>query len=121
MYYDSLHVFSCLLNLAVTSFDADSKFNMAALSRVDEAGIPLMSSLNNYTQQILTVFGVGSLHSLDLNTLLGIWLSCGRKAPPTWRNLLQLIRQLHLDDLAQQVEAYLCGERVKKPLDEGMR
>ena len=110
-----------MLTTAVTRFNADSKFTMAVLSRVEAAGIPLMSSLNNCTQQILTLFGLGSLPSLDLNTVLNIWSSCGEKAPPTWRNLLQLIRQLHLDDLAQQVEAYLCGGTLKKSVGEGMR
>ena len=106
-----------MLTTAVTRFNADSKFTMAALSRVEAAGIPLMSSLNNYTQQIVTMFGLSSVSSLDLNTVLKIWSSCGEKAPPTWRNLLQLIQQLHLDDLAQQVEAYLCGGEVKEHLE----
>ena len=105
----------------MTAFNADNKFTVEALSRVDEAGIPLTGSLNNYTQQILTVFGLSSLSSLDLITVLKIWSLCGEKAPPTWRNLLQVIRQLHLDDLAQHVETYLCGGTLKKFVGEGMR
>ena len=110
-----------MLTTVVTSFNADNKFTMEALSRVEAAGIPLISSLNNYTQQIVTMFDLSSLSSLDLITVLKIWSSCGEKAPPTWRNLLQVIRQLHLDDLAQQVEAYLCGGTLKKFVGEGMR
>ena len=103
----------------MANFNADSNFTMAALSQVNEAGIPLMRSLNMCTQQMLTIFGLDSLSNLDLNTLLHIWLSCGEKAPPTWRNLLQVIRQLHLDDLAQQVEAYLFSGTVRVHSEEG--
>ena len=80
---------------------------MEALHSLAEASIPLMSSLNNYTQQIQSMICVPQVCANDLNTLFGYWERGIAKTPPTWKNLLQIVRQLNLDDLAYQVETYL--------------
>ena len=95
------------LSNAVTPFNPESNFTVEALYLLGEAGIPLMSSLNNYTWQICSMLGVPQFCGTDLN-LLFIWWVMGKGAiPPTWRNLLQIVRQLNLGDLAYQVETYL--------------
>lgn len=80
---------------------------MEALNSLPDAGIPLMTSLDDYTWQILTILGVYSFYITDLKTLFSKWVMGEGNIPPTWRNLLQIFRQLNLDDLAYQVESYL--------------
>ena len=92
------------LSNAVTCFNPESNFTIKALYSLADAGIPLMSSLNYYTWPIMTML---SVYGIDLNSLFNLWLMGMGNIPPTWRNLLQIVRQLNLDDLAYQVETYL--------------
>ena len=97
----------------MTPFNPDSPLNMRALSSLEEAGIPAMSTLNNNVQHIKEELHVHVfLPELDACELLKTWLrySAARNVPPTWENLLLTMCHLHLDDVAQQVEAYLSGE-----------
>ena len=98
---------------------------MRALSLVEVAGIPVMHSLYKHTDHIQKTLGIchkGSDSRMDsmrhmgktsrhflqcFGQLFADWLTNGDKLPPTWRSLLQVIRQLSLDDLAYQVETYL--------------
>ena len=92
---------------AATPFNPESPFNMRALSLLESvAGIPVMSTLSDYTQRIEGILGLVAFGHLDLNTLLNHWIS---NVPPTWKSLLLIIRQLNLDDLAQRMETYLSG------------
>ena len=91
----------------MTPFDTESTFSVRALSLQEEAGIPVMSTLNMYTQLLQSKLGIPLYPSYGLHTLLDTWLGGGGEVHPTWKNLLSLIRQLHLDDLAQQIETYL--------------
>ena len=72
---------------------------------LEDAGIPLMSSLDNYTQQIQSLIGVS--YVFDLNSLFSWWEMGMGSLPPTWKNLLQVVHQVNLNDLANQVETYL--------------
>ena len=93
---------------AVTPFDLESNFTFKAPYSLGEAGIPLMSSLNNYHQQIQSMIGVPQYYPIiDLKATFVRWTRDRGSIPPTWRNLLQIVRQLNLDDLANQVETYL--------------
>ena len=117
------------IDTAVSPFDPDSNFTMRALSLVEVAGIPMMHSIDIYTEEIRTTVSIrhmksesqtdepmwhlgersSSRHFLQsrVGRLFADWLKGGGKLPPTWRSLLQVIRQLGLDDLANQVETYL--------------
>ena len=82
-----------------------------------------MDSLSIYTHLIQSRLGFVSYPSHSVNTLLDAWVEGGGNVRrPTWKNLLSLIRQLHIDDLAQQVETYLSGVTVKQhPKEVGER
>ena len=88
----------------MTPFNPESNFTIDDLHSLEDAGIALMTILNNYTQQLQSMLG---MYSIDLNTLLNLWVTGKEKISPTWRNLLQIVRQLNLNDLANQVETYL--------------
>ena len=86
---------------------------MRALSLVEAAGFPVMKSINTYAGHI-DVFGVPYLPLVTSSEqLFHSWLTRGGKLPPTWRSLLQVICQLGLDDLVNQIEAYLGTGRAK--------
>ena len=74
------------------------------------AGIPVMSTLSDYSQHIQDILGLDMIPNLDLNTLLDYWIDNVWQVPPTWKNLLLIIRLFNLDDLAQKIEVYLSGE-----------
>ena len=113
----------------MTPFDSDSNFTMRVLSLVEVAGIPVMHSIDIYTEEIRKTVSIRHMKSeprtdermwhlgersssrhfwwSSVGRLFADWLKGGGKLPPTWRSLLQVIRQLGLVDLANQVETYL--------------
>ena len=95
---------------AVTPFNPESPFNKRALSLLEPAaGIPVMSTLSDYTRHIQNILGPMTSSILDLNPLINYWISDILHIPPTWKNVLLIIRLLNLDDLAQRMESYLSG------------
>ena len=88
---------------------------MRALSSLEEACIPVMSTLSDYTVRIQNILGLATFTDFNLNSLLNYWISNVRQVPPTWKNLLLIIRLLNLDDLAQRMESYLSGAVEEQP------
>ena len=83
---------------------------MRALSLLEAAGIPLMSSLRVYAGKIaLTLCIPFTSWPPSIDSLLSGWLNPSTKATysPTWNSLLQITRQLNLHDLAERAEIYL--------------
>ena len=68
-----------------------------------------MKTLSNYTQQLQDILDLTQHTNLDLNGVLKYWMTSALWLPPSWRNLLQVIRLLHLDELAQRMETYLSA------------
>ena len=90
---------------------------MAALSRLESIGIPVMTSLFaniDLFQQVLNVLIPHLSIFHDHTSLLNAWLSSGvlSRLPPTWKSLLLIIHLLNLDELAQRMETYLSGAVV---------
>ena len=86
---------------------------MRALYFLEEAGIPVMSMLNNYTQHIQNILGLPMTRDQDL---FNYWISSVWQVSPTWNNLLEILDILNLDDLAQQIESYLSGATDLSPI-----
>ena len=74
-----------------------------------------MSTLSDYTKHLQNILGLVTFTNFDLNSLLNYWISNVRRIPSTWKSLLQIIRLLNLDDLAQRMETYLSGAMEKQP------
>ena len=68
-----------------------------------------MTTLTDYTRHIQIFLGLAHYTNLDLNGLLNYWISSVQWLPPSWRNLLLIIRLLNLDELAQRMETYLSA------------
>ena len=73
------------------------------------AGIPVMKTLSSHTWHIQNFLGLDQYLYLDLNGLLNHWISSVWWLPPSWRNLLLIIRLLNLDELAERMETYLSA------------
>ena len=102
----------------MAAFKLENQFDMKALTLLEGAGIPLMSSLGDYIWDIQQALHITSFSDVNLNTLLDSWLGQFVGIRPTWNNLLMLIRHLHLDDLAHQIDTYLSKRMLEQKLEE---
>ena len=99
----------------MTPFDPDSPFTLRALSSLESpAGIPVMTSLSDYTHHIKNILDLPTTTDLDLNGVLNYWITGKQWLPPSWRNLLLIIRLLRQDELAQRIETYLSTGATEK-------
>ena len=106
-----------LIHTAATPFDPDNSFTLRAVSLLESAaGIPVMTTLSGYTRHIQNILGLPMTISLDLHGLLDYWISNELKQwiPPLWQNLLQIIRLLHQDELAQRIETCLSARTTEE-------
>ena len=95
---------------SVSPFNQESSFSLRAVSLLEPAaGIPVMTTLTDYTRHIQIFLGLAQDTNLDLNGLLNYWISSVQWLPPSWRNLLLIVRLLNLDELAQRMETYLSA------------
>jgi hypothetical protein len=94
----------------VTPFDPESSFTLRAVSLLESAaGIPVMTTLSGYTLHIQNILGLPMTTNLDLKGVLDSWINDIQWLPPSWRNLLLIVRLLHQDELAQRMETYLSA------------
>ena len=95
---------------AVSPFDQESSFTLRAVSLLEPAAdIPVMTTLTDYTRHIQIFLDLAQDINLDLNGLLNYWVSSVQWLPPSWRNLLQIVHLLNLDELAERMETYLSA------------
>ena len=73
------------------------------------AGIPVTKTLSDYTHHIQNILGLSMTTNFSLKGVLDYWISGKQWLPPSWRNLLLIIRLLHQDELAQRMETYLSA------------
>jgi hypothetical protein len=96
------------MHTAVTPFGPESSFTLRDVSLLESAaGIPVMTTLSDYTHRIRNILGLPMTIKLDLKGLLSYWISDIEWLAPSWRNLLLIVRLLHQDELAQRMETYL--------------
>ena len=94
----------------MTPFDPKSPFTLRAVSLLESAaGIPVMTTLSDYTRHIQNILGLTITTDLDVNGLLDYWISGVVWLPPSWQNLLLIVRRLHQDELAKRMETYLSA------------
>jgi hypothetical protein len=102
----------------VTPFDPESSFTLRAVSLLESAaGIPVMRTLRDYTDIIEKELHIHNIFPPNLSTLLKTWLGypAAGNIPPSWRNLFNIIRLLHQDELAQRMETYLSVGATEEP------
>ena len=92
---------------AVPAYDPDSQFSVGALSRLEAAGIPVLTELEKVGDWSL------SADTTSHKAFDDMWFSkkLGTR-PPTWRSLYEVLRELDLEELSQEIEEYLSCECV---------
>jgi hypothetical protein len=96
-------------------YHPDSYFDVSTLSRLEAAGIPVVTTLQNNLPQFAAAIDVssGAYHNVigAYHSVMNTWIvedegSC----PPTWRSLHGILKGLGLEELSQQIEEYLSCE-----------
>ena len=103
--------FPSSFSLAVSPYDPDSRFNMNSLSRLEEGvGIKIVTSLAEIPTQLAAVLGMKGREQ-EVEIVIGKWESGQSQHPITWRSLLDILKELDLEDLSQEIEDYMHGEQ----------
>ena len=102
-----------LHDTAVSSYDPDSDFselNKGALSRLEAAGIPVVTSLEKLVKEKLP----DMIITTDCNILeefaCSVISSASSFEPPTWKLLYEVLKELDPKGLSQDIEEYLSCE-----------
>ena len=99
-----------LLICSVSPYDPDSRFNMSYLTRLEEAGIKVVTALSDNINCLETELGlcVGENVTNPFKHMMELWEVRNKLPPMTWRALLNIISQgMNLRELSQQIEDYL--------------
>ena len=95
----------------VKPFNLDSQFSIKALHRLEAySGISVLSTLDAYLDPLCDILGFTKGAFASSTLVLSSWrmeISYQMKLLPTWKNLLQIINQLNLVDLAERMESKL--------------
>ena len=102
-------------------YDPGGLFSKDCLSRIEKvAGIQILSTLAKIPRQLVSVAGVhmdahnhwkdyeGTVICIEM--IIDEWKPGKSRRPPTWRSLLDVLRELDLKDLSQDLEEYMQGE-----------
>ena len=102
--------------LHAVTFDSDSHFTMEALSRFEHFGITPLRELEAYNTPLQSVTGMDKVylptHVDDSFSLLEMWVKGRASLRPTWRHFFWALREIKLNHLADQIEAFLSGVAV---------
>ena len=102
--------------LYVVTFDSDSHFTMEALSRLELFGITPLRELEAYKTPLQSVTGMDKVdlttHVDDSFSLLEMWAQGRASLRPTWRHFFWALREIKLNYIADQMEAFLSGVAV---------
>ena len=95
----------------MSPYDPNSRFSMNSLSRLEEgAGIKIVTSLAEVPAQLAAVLGMEG-EEQEVEIVIGKWESGQSQHPITWRSLLDVLKELDLEDLSQEIEDYMHGEQ----------
>ena len=98
------------------SFDSDSHLTKEALSQIEQIGITSLRELDPYIRPLQSVVG---MDKVDLpidnsSSLLEMWVQGDASLHPTWRHFFWALREIKLNHLADQIEAFLNGVAVEQ-------
>ena len=112
----------------MSSFDPDSRFMSNVLSRLEAVmGIQIVSTLANIHSQLMSASGVQLKeqneygHQIVLpdpqrdpgryvEEVFSQWSAGCSHRPPTWRHLLEVLRDIGLLELSQQIDTFMKGK-----------
>ena len=98
------------------TFDSDSHFTMKTLSRLKQMGDTSIRELEAYKSPLQSVVGMDKVDLPIDNSfsLLEMWVQGYASLRPTWRHFFWALREIKLNHLADQIEAFLSGVAVEQ-------
>ena len=105
-----------MLTFHAVTFDSDSRLTTKALSRLEQIGIASLRELDAHRSPFQSVVG---MDKVDLpidnsSSLLEMWVQGRASLRPTWRHFFWALREIKLNHLADQIEAFLSGVAVEQ-------
>ena len=102
--------------LYAVTFDPDSQFTMEAISRLDQIGTKPLAELEAHKRSLQSVVGMDKVDLPIDNSfsLLEMWVQGRASLRPTWRHFFWALREIKLNHLANQIEAFLNGVAVEQ-------
>ena len=100
------HDFPMIKSILVEKVDLDSVFTMASLTQLEAvAKIPVLTELKAKNSEFQAVIRV---KQPDVSWAINKWLTTSvlSRIKPTWKNLLLVLRLIHLDSIADQIVVY---------------
>ena len=91
----------------MTEYSLDDPLSMKSLFSLEKAhGIPLLSRLTEkYKDFQLEI----EEDQPDIISAISKWLRSSKKRAPTWRNLVSVLKNIDLCDLAEKVELFVMN------------
>ena len=98
------------------NFDPDSQFNMKVIFCLEQIGPNSFAELEAHKKLLQSVVG---LDNVDLPidnsfSLLEMWVQGRASLRPTWRHFFWALREIKLNHLANQTEAFLNGVAIEQ-------
>ena len=102
--------------LYAVTFDSDSHFTMEAISRLDQFGTKSLAELETHKRRLQSVVGMDKVDLPVDNSfsLLEMWVQGRASLHPTWKHFFWALREIKLNHLADQIEAFLSGVAVEQ-------
>ena len=115
-YYMMLVCIHTIYCFHAVTFDSDSHFTMEALPRLEQIGITPLRELEAYKRPLQSVVGMDKVDLPIDNSfsLLEMWVQGRASLRPTWRHFFWALREIKLNYLADQMEAFLSGVAVEQ-------
>ena len=103
----------CYVFVYAVIFDPDSHFTLSQLKQIDDKSL---RELEAYKRPLQSVVGMdkNDIPIDNLFSLLEMWVQGHEGLRPTWRNFFWALRELKLNYLADQIEAFLSGVAVEQ-------
>ena len=89
---------------------------MKAISRLEQFGIASFREIDAYKSPLQSVVGMDEVDLPIDNSfsLLEMWVQGRASLRPTWRHFFWALREIKLNHLADQIEAFLSGVAVEQ-------
>ena len=102
--------------LYAVTFDSDSHFTMEVISRLEQFGTKSLAELEAHKRPFQSVVGMDNVDLPIDNSfsLLEMWVKGRASLRPTWRHFFWALREIKLNHLADQIEAFLSGVAVEQ-------
>ncbi len=97
-----------------TQYDPDTPFTMPSLSKLEGAGMNIVTLLSrNISRLVSCVLDEPLQHqNKSLKKVIDLWKSGRSNRSATWRTLLETLLELNLVELSLQIEEYFSGECI---------